>query len=147
MADDGVRRAAHWVLKVGDLKRTMDFFERVLSLRVLRHEEFAATPSSIGFPQAADISDGHIFWAELLGTFFVVTAFLQATGIAICYGQLIQSAEVGWIFAHLLLASFQIVVLGSFLFDMAIVMHWHHAVGDITTLGENRIFDKFVNGT
>ena len=32
--------AAHWVLKIGSLKKSMDFFEQVLGLRVLRHEEF-----------------------------------------------------------------------------------------------------------
>ena len=33
--------AAHWVLKIGNLKDSMTFFEQVLGLRVLRHEEFA----------------------------------------------------------------------------------------------------------
>jgi len=34
-------RACHWVLKIGSLKASMAFFENVLGLRVLRHEEFA----------------------------------------------------------------------------------------------------------
>lgn len=34
-------RALHWVLKIGNLKKSLDFFENVLALRVLRHEEFA----------------------------------------------------------------------------------------------------------
>ena len=33
-------RALHWVLKIGSLKQSMAFFEHVLGLRVLRHEEF-----------------------------------------------------------------------------------------------------------
>lgn len=33
-------RALHWVLKIGSLKQSMAFFENVLGLRVLRHEEF-----------------------------------------------------------------------------------------------------------
>ncbi|CAM9881298.1 unnamed protein product, partial [Phaeothamnion confervicola] len=33
-------RACHWVLKVGNLKTSMCFFEDVLGMRVLRHEEF-----------------------------------------------------------------------------------------------------------
>lgn len=33
-------RACHWVLKVGNLKASLAFFENVLGLRVLRHEEF-----------------------------------------------------------------------------------------------------------
>ena len=32
---------AHWVLKIGSLKNSMEFFENILGLRVLRHEEFA----------------------------------------------------------------------------------------------------------
>jgi catechol-2,3-dioxygenase len=32
---------AHWVLKIGSLKTSMEFFENILGLRVLRHEEFA----------------------------------------------------------------------------------------------------------
>ena len=35
-------RALHWVLKIGSLKKSMEFFELVLGLRVLRHEEFAS---------------------------------------------------------------------------------------------------------
>jgi hypothetical protein len=34
------RRALHWVLKIGNLKQSLRFFEGVLGLRVLRHEEF-----------------------------------------------------------------------------------------------------------
>jgi catechol 2,3-dioxygenase-like lactoylglutathione lyase family enzyme len=33
-------RSLHWVLKVGNLKASLDFYENVLGLRVLRHEEF-----------------------------------------------------------------------------------------------------------
>jgi catechol 2,3-dioxygenase-like lactoylglutathione lyase family enzyme len=33
-------RALHWVLKIGSLKQSMAFYEHVLGLRVLRHEEF-----------------------------------------------------------------------------------------------------------
>lgn len=33
-------RALHWVLKIGSLKTSLDFFEGVLGLKVLRHEEF-----------------------------------------------------------------------------------------------------------
>ncbi|CAM9924748.1 unnamed protein product, partial [Heterosigma akashiwo] len=33
-------RALHWVLKIGNLKKSMYFFEKVLDLKVLRHEEF-----------------------------------------------------------------------------------------------------------
>ena len=32
-------RFAHWVLKIGNLKESIRFFEAVLGLRVLRHEE------------------------------------------------------------------------------------------------------------
>ena len=39
LAED-VRRACHWVTKVGNLKTTMAFYEGVLGLKVLRHEEF-----------------------------------------------------------------------------------------------------------
>lgn len=39
MATDG-SRALHWVLKIGNLKDSLSFFENVLGLRVLRHEEF-----------------------------------------------------------------------------------------------------------
>lgn len=35
-------RALHWVLKIGSLKKSMYFFENVLGLRVLRHEEFSS---------------------------------------------------------------------------------------------------------
>jgi catechol 2,3-dioxygenase-like lactoylglutathione lyase family enzyme len=33
-------RSLHWVLKVGNLKDSLDFYENVLGLRILRHEEF-----------------------------------------------------------------------------------------------------------
>ena len=33
-------RALHWVLKIGNLKHSMAFFENVLGMRVMRHEEF-----------------------------------------------------------------------------------------------------------
>ncbi|CAN0021241.1 unnamed protein product [Discosporangium mesarthrocarpum] len=33
-------RALHWVLKIGNLRTSMNFFEKVLGLKVLRHEEF-----------------------------------------------------------------------------------------------------------
>ena len=33
-------RSLHWVLKVGNLRKSVDFFVGVLGLRVLRHEEF-----------------------------------------------------------------------------------------------------------
>jgi len=32
-------RHAHWVLRTSDLKRSLDFYRRVLGMRVLRHEE------------------------------------------------------------------------------------------------------------
>lgn len=35
-------RALHWVLKIGNLKKSIDFFEQVIGLRVLRHEEFSS---------------------------------------------------------------------------------------------------------
>ncbi|CEL98616.1 unnamed protein product [Vitrella brassicaformis CCMP3155] len=34
------RRALHWVFKVGDLAKTLEFLSSVLGMRVLRHEEF-----------------------------------------------------------------------------------------------------------
>ena len=34
-------RSCHWVLKIGNLKKSLHFFEVVLGLRVLRHEEFS----------------------------------------------------------------------------------------------------------
>eukprot|EP00744_Colponema_vietnamica_P018701 GILI01026401.1.p1 GENE.GILI01026401.1~~GILI01026401.1.p1 ORF type:complete len:342 (-),score=84.83 GILI01026401.1:47-994(-) len=34
------RRALHWVFKVGDLKKTVDFHKELFNLKVLRHEEF-----------------------------------------------------------------------------------------------------------
>jgi catechol 2,3-dioxygenase-like lactoylglutathione lyase family enzyme len=33
-------RALHWVLKIGNLAKTLDFLENVLGMRVLRHEEY-----------------------------------------------------------------------------------------------------------
>ena len=41
MQDPSPSRALHWVLKVGNLARSVEFFEDVLGMRVLRHEEFA----------------------------------------------------------------------------------------------------------
>lgn len=35
-------RSLHWVLKIGNLKDSIAFFDRVLGLRVLRHEEFSS---------------------------------------------------------------------------------------------------------
>eukprot|EP01035_Chromulina_nebulosa_P021247 gene21247-27530_t len=35
-------RSLHWVLKIGNLKKSLDFFEGVIGLRVLRHEEFSS---------------------------------------------------------------------------------------------------------
>jgi len=35
-----VRRALHWVLKVGNLKRSVEFYEKVFGMNVIRHEEF-----------------------------------------------------------------------------------------------------------
>lgn len=34
------RRALHYVLKVGNRKRTVEFFKNVLGMKILRHEEF-----------------------------------------------------------------------------------------------------------
>jgi lactoylglutathione lyase len=36
----GPRRALHWVFKIGDRKQTIDFYTRILGMKVLRHEEF-----------------------------------------------------------------------------------------------------------
>jgi len=33
-------RSCHWVLKIGNLKTTIDFLSGVLGLHALRHEEF-----------------------------------------------------------------------------------------------------------
>ena len=33
-------RALHWVLKIGNLAKTLDFLENILGMHVLRHEEF-----------------------------------------------------------------------------------------------------------
>ena len=35
-------RHAHWVLRVSDLERSVDFYEKVFGMRVLRHEENSA---------------------------------------------------------------------------------------------------------
>jgi hypothetical protein len=35
-------KALHWVLRVGNLKKSMEFYENVIGLRVLRHEEFSS---------------------------------------------------------------------------------------------------------
>lgn len=42
MQSSPLSRSLHWVLKIGDLEASMKFYESVLGLRVLRHEEFAA---------------------------------------------------------------------------------------------------------
>jgi len=34
-------RVLHWVYKIGDLKKSLDFYSQVFGIRVLRHEEFA----------------------------------------------------------------------------------------------------------
>jgi hypothetical protein len=34
-------RSLHWVHKIGNLKASLDFFENIIGLRVLRHEEFS----------------------------------------------------------------------------------------------------------
>eukprot|EP00386_Alphamonas_edax_P004960 GDKI01015585.1.p1 GENE.GDKI01015585.1~~GDKI01015585.1.p1 ORF type:complete len:343 (-),score=66.28 GDKI01015585.1:383-1411(-) len=34
------KRALHWVLKVGDLQKSVEFLSKVFGMRVLRHEEF-----------------------------------------------------------------------------------------------------------
>ena len=39
---DDTKRSLHWVLKIGSLKKSMDFLNGVVGLRVLRHEEFAS---------------------------------------------------------------------------------------------------------
>ena len=33
-----LRRALHWVFKVGNLKKSMDFYATVFNMKVLRHE-------------------------------------------------------------------------------------------------------------
>ena len=33
-----LRRALHWVFKVGNLKKSMDFYTTVFNMKVLRHE-------------------------------------------------------------------------------------------------------------
>ena len=38
----GYRRPLHWVLKIGCLEKSLDFFEKVLGMKVHRHEEFAS---------------------------------------------------------------------------------------------------------
>lgn len=38
--ESDTRRALHWVLKIGNLKKSMSFYEDVFGLKVLRHEEF-----------------------------------------------------------------------------------------------------------
>jgi len=37
---ESVKRSLHWVFKIGNLKKSMEFYEDILGLRVLRHEEF-----------------------------------------------------------------------------------------------------------
>jgi lactoylglutathione lyase len=34
------RRSLHWVIKIGNLKRSMEFYQQVFGMKVLRHEEF-----------------------------------------------------------------------------------------------------------
>jgi hypothetical protein len=34
------RRALHWVFRVGDLQKSVEFYTKVLDFVVLRHEEF-----------------------------------------------------------------------------------------------------------
>ena len=34
------RRALHWVFRVGDRRETMRFYREILSMKILRHEEF-----------------------------------------------------------------------------------------------------------
>lgn len=36
------RRPLHWVFKIGDLKATLDFYEKLFGMKVHRHEEFAS---------------------------------------------------------------------------------------------------------
>jgi catechol 2,3-dioxygenase-like lactoylglutathione lyase family enzyme len=38
----GYRRPLHWVLKIGSLEKSLAFFEKVLGMKVHRHEEFAS---------------------------------------------------------------------------------------------------------
>lgn len=38
----GYRRPLHWVFKIGDLKKSMDFYENVFGMHIHRHEEFAS---------------------------------------------------------------------------------------------------------
>eukprot|EP01083_Nonionella_stella_P214598 773130_1 len=35
-----IRRALHWVIKVGNLKKSIDFYTKVFGMKVIRHEEF-----------------------------------------------------------------------------------------------------------
>jgi catechol 2,3-dioxygenase-like lactoylglutathione lyase family enzyme len=35
------RQLLHWVFKVGNLRSNLDFYENILGMRVLRHEEFS----------------------------------------------------------------------------------------------------------
>ena len=35
-----IRRTLHWVLKIGNLKKSINFYERVFEMKVIRHEEF-----------------------------------------------------------------------------------------------------------
>ena len=35
-----MRRSLHWVLKIGNLKRSIDFYDKVCNMKILRHEEF-----------------------------------------------------------------------------------------------------------
>ena len=37
-----IRRTLQWVIKIGNLKKSIDFFSKVFEMKVLRHEEFDA---------------------------------------------------------------------------------------------------------
>ena len=37
-----IRRALHWVLKVGNLKRSVEFYSLVFGMKLFRHEEFSS---------------------------------------------------------------------------------------------------------
>jgi len=33
-------RALHWVFKIGNLRKSVDFYQNILGMKVIRHEEF-----------------------------------------------------------------------------------------------------------
>lgn len=35
-----IQRTLHWVLKIGNLKTSIDFYTKVFEMKVIRHEEF-----------------------------------------------------------------------------------------------------------